>query len=489
MPITNNLIQIDGVALRPAPKFNLSYETFKSGDYIIGGLLKITINGEIYGSSDTDLLNKIKSLSAYSGTCRSVYIFCDESILVDGDGFIRSISFNPTDQPFFVTYSIDIELSTNNNVLTVQRDAAFSTLYGLTIPNDVNLKSYEESLSVVSDESLSNTAIYAGDSYTKAALKMNGQISIQAHHHMCDTFSSPDLIAKLYSIVNNRITNILSMNSYLSTTYPALDSYFNNGYTAINDTKKVTINKFDNKIDITFDIYLVTGSCHPKAIVDLTISENTDQTTGLSGWSVKGSIKGLSDGSTQSLDNNVTNTTRYSNAIAAYNDLENQTISREYNGFEIFGCLTAASLPANTCYQRISSQITENFQGGEINFDMAYGDIESCQIGGTTIDINIQEEYSTYKYVEHIIPGRGTALVQIGSNRTPFKATITASGKVNTCDSSLVASLEGCVRDRLETTITAKGYDGANYILAKESETTGKYTYKITRSYIECPSI
>lgn len=484
MPITNNLIKIDNVALRPAPKFNFTYETFKSGEYVIGGLLKISISGEIYGSSDADLVNKIKDLSAYSGTCRSIYISCDESVLVDGDGFVRSISFNPSDQPFFVTYSIEIEISTSNSTLAVQRDSDFSTLYGLTIPSDINLKSYDESLSIASDESLSNTAVYADGSYTKAALKINGQISIQAYHHMCDTFGSPDLISKLYSIVNNRITTILSMNNSLSSTYPALSSYFDGGYTAINDTKKVTINKFDHKIDVTFDILIITGDCHPKAIVDLTVSENTDQTTGLSGWSVKGSIKGLADASSQALDNNAVNTTRYDNAKAVYTDLENKTISREYNGFEIFGCLDAASLPDNTCYQRISAQITENFQGGEINFDMAYGDVESCQIGGTTIDINIQEEYSTYKHIEHIIPGRGTALVQIGSNRTPFKATITASGKVNSCDTTLVSSLEGCVRDRLEDTISSKGYN--SYILTKESETTGKYTYKITRSYIEC---
>lgn len=484
MPITNNLIKIDNVALRPAPKFNFTYEAFKSGEYVIGGLMKISISGELYGSSDADLVNKIKDLSAYSGTCRSVYISCDESLLVDGDGFVRSISFNPTDQPFFVTYSIEIEISTNNNTLAVQRDSGFSTLYGLTIPSDVNLKSYDESLSIASDESLSNTAIYAGDSYTKAALKINGQISIQAYHHMCDTFGSPDLISKLHSIVNSRLTTILSMNSSLSTAYPALSSYFDGAYTAINDTKKVTINKFDHKIDITFDIYLITGDCHPKAIVDLTISENTDQTTGLSAWSVKGSVKGLADASSQALDNNVINKTRYDNAKAVYEDLEHKTASSEYYGFEILGCLSAASLPDNTCYQRISSQITENFQGGEINFDMAYGDVESCQIGGTTIDINIQEEYSTYKHIEHIIPGRGTALVQIGANRTPFKATITASGKVNSCDSTLVSSLEGCVRARLEDTISSKGYN--SYILAKESETTGKYTYKITRSYIEC---
>ena len=68
MPITNNLIKINNIALRPAPKFNLTYETFKSGEYIIGGVLKVSVNGEIYASSINDLNSKISALSAYSGT-------------------------------------------------------------------------------------------------------------------------------------------------------------------------------------------------------------------------------------------------------------------------------------------------------------------------------------------------------------------------------------------------------------------------------------
>jgi hypothetical protein len=301
---------------------------------------------------------------------------------------------------------------------------------------------------------------------------------------MCDVFSAPDLTNKLYTIINSRIQKLLSLDPSLSAAYPVLDLYTGGGYTALNDNKNISISNFDNKIDFKFDLFIVTGTCHPKGIVDLVITETTDQITALSSWSIKGSIKGLSDATTTPVNNRVISNTRLSNARDIYNDLENKRSLAEYEQFEIFGCVNSASLPSNTCYQRVSAQITENFNGGQIDFDMSYGDVETCQIGGSNIDINIQEEYPTNKYVEHIIPGRGTALVQIGSNLSPFKATITASGKLNSCDTNLINALISCVNGRFLDIINFKGYN--NYILAKETKTIGKYSYKISRSYIEC---
>lgn len=472
------------MSLRPSPKFNITYEAFKSGEYIIGGVVKVSITGEIYGSSSLDLTSKIQNISTYSGTCRPLRISCNGSELINGQAFIKSVSFNPADQPFLVNYTIEAELSSNKSAPAIKKDTAFEDLYNIAIPTEINLKSYEESLAFASDESMANTAIYSGDSYTKASLKINGNISIQAYHHMCD--SGLDIIDMLYDIVNSRISNMLSLDTSLSTAYPSLSTYTDGNYSAINDTKNITINKFDNKIDVSFDIYVIGGVCHPKSIVDLTISENTDQTTGLSTWGVRGSIRGLADPSTSLLDNNVQSSTKLENARLTYNDLRNQTSSPEYLHKVITGCGSAASPPSDICYQRISSQITENLNGGQIDFDMSYGDVESCQIGGTTIDINIQEELPTNKYIEHIIPGRGEALIQIGANLTPFKATVTASGKLNTCDTSKIGTLISCVNAALSRAANNNNYN--SYILAKESKTIGKYSYKVTRNYIECPS-
>ena len=473
MPITNNIVTIGGQALRPAPNFSISYETFKSGEYIIGGLMKITLNGSLYGTSQSDLDTKAKDISSYSATCDSVNISCGTETLASGQGYIKSVSINPTDQPFVVSYSMEIELP------SVKRDAAFNSLYDMSISDNINLSKYEESLTLNGDEDLANNFFYVDQRYSEAALKLSGSISIQAYHHACQNFS-PDLTNQLHAIAINRLNAILALNSSLSSAHPVLSGYTNSGFSAIHDTKNITINKISNQVDVKFDIYIIKGTCHPTAMTNISITETVDQTTGLSSISVKGSVKGLT-----SLNADVIGNSKFLNATQTYNDLENKFPSMLYHGDDILGCLSAASAPDSVCYQRISSQITEDFQNGQIDFNLSYGDLESCELGGgTTIDININEDYPALHHVEHIIPGRGVALVQIGGSQTAYKVTITASGKLNSCDTTKLSNLISCVNNRLNAIINDRGY--YNGILAKEDITTGKYSYKISRSYIEC---
>ncbi len=148
------------------------------------------------------------------------------------------------------------------------------------------------------------------------------------------------------------------------------------------------------------------------------------------------------------------------------------------------GCDNGASPPNNICWQRVSSQLQENFHTGNISFDLAYGDVEFCEIGGATVDISISEDHPTFKHVEHVIPGRGVALVQIGSNRTPFKVSVTGEGKLNSCDTTKLNELINIVRNRFFNTINDNGYN--SNVLQTENITVGKYSYKIVRNYIGC---
>lgn len=483
MPITNNFIQIDDQSLRPVPKFSITYETFRSGEYVIGGILKLTLTGEIYGSSASDLSTKIRNLSAYSGTCKDIYISCDSEILINDIGFIKNVTINPTDQPFMVNYTLEIEISNKADSIHVKRDVSFGTLLNITIPEDINLKSYEETISIVGDDSMSNSGFYGGGIYTKSQLKLSGSISIQAHHHMCENNSS--IISDLYTVLENRFSAILSLSSSISTAYPSIASYCNGDYTAVHDNKNFSVNKIDNKLSVQFDMYLIPNlplNAYPTSVVDLTIAENTDQTTGFSNLSVRGSIRGLSNKTTSILDNKVLSSEKLSNARNAYSSIVDALENREYAQFIILGCYNGSLPPSDICYNRISSQITENLNGGEITFDLSYGDIQSCQIGGANIDVNITEDFPTYRYVEHIIPGIEYPIVQIGTSQTAMKISMTVSGKLNGCDTTKIPDLINCVDGRATLERNNRGYNG--YILQSQTKTLGKYSYKVVENYI-----
>jgi hypothetical protein len=483
MPIDNAFLLINNSAIRPAPSITMEYEKFMSGEYLIGGILKINLEGQIIGNNLNDLNNKIKNIVNYSGKCQTIKISCGATKLVDGIGFVGAVNVTPSDQPFMVNYTATIDVGINNGKKVIVPDERFLSLYDVNIPDNLILASYDESLSLSGDESLSNTGFY-GQSFTKASLKFSGSISIQAHNHMCSN-NTNSILDQLYSILNSRANRLLSLDSTLIDSYPLLQNYCNGSWEAIHDTKSLSINKLDHKIEWKFDLFIISGECHPKGIVSVNITESTDQTTGLSTFSAKGSIKGLNNRTSSVIDHNIMNNDKINNARQIYDDMAatGPYIGGAY-GYEIFGCFTAANLPPNTCYQRTSSQSTQSTNNGQIEFDFTYSDVESCQLGGNNIEISIDEEYPTQKYIEHIIPGRGSALVQISNSVSAYKVNITASGKLNSCDTTQMNNLVSCVYGQFLQTINSRGFN--QYLLIKEDITLGKYSYKITRSYIGC---
>lgn len=483
MPIENNIVLINGAALRPAPEISISNEKFTSGDYIIGGFLKVQLSGQLIGSSSSNLNSKINTITSYHSKCLPIVISCGGNTVVDGDGFFRNISISPSDQPFMVSYSIDIEVTRNFGSKSIKPDDQFTDLYDISIPDSLHLFSYEESLSLSTTDDLGKTGIF-GETFTKPSLKLTGSISVQTHNAMCSDTNSDTMLTQLYTLVESRAQKILGLNPALSATYPILGNYIDGTWSAIHDTKSLSINKLDNKIDWRFDMFIYKGSCNPKAIVTIEKTESTDQLTGLSSFSLKGTIKGLADSTSNAIDNKILSSDKLINAYNIYTEVVDGSWIGSYYGYKILGCKTAASLPGTTCYQRSSAQVTQNSNSGEISFNATYADVESCQMGGTQIDISITENRPALNYASFIVPNRGYPLVQISTSQTPLKIEVTASGKLNSCNTSLMGDLINCVQARLNDAIADNGYAG--YLLEQEEETIGKYTYSITRRYIAC---
>jgi len=482
MPIDNTFLLINNTPIRPAPSIKMEYSNFMSGEYIVGGVLKINLEGQIIGSSLNDLNNKIKNIVNYSGKCQTIKISCGNTKLVDGIGFINNVNIRPSDQPFMVSYSMDVEVAINFGNKVVVPDERFLALYGITIPSNLILSSYDESLALSGDESLANTGFY-GQTFTKASLKLSGSISIQSYNHMCSN-NTDTILDQIYTMINTRAQKILSLDSTLIQSYPLLQNYCNGSWQGIHDTKSLSINKLEHKVEWKFDLYIVTSECHPKGIVDVNITEATDQMTGLSSFTAKGSIKGLNNKTSSVIDHRIDTNDKLTNARSIYNDMaaSGPYVGGAY-GYKILGCFEAANLPPNACYQRTSSQSSQN-NNGQIDFNFTYSDIESCKLSGNSIEISIEEEYPTRKYVEHIIPGRGQALVQLSNSVSAYKVTITGSGKLNSCDNSQIGTLVDCVYGQFLQTINSRGFN--QYLLTKEEISLGKYSYRITRSYIGC---
>lgn len=482
MPITNNLVIINGTAIRPIPEFKIAYEKFESGHYVIGGIIVVQLSGKIIGSSIDDLNNKIKAISGYNAKCQTIKISCNDAVLIDGIGFVRNVNILSGDQPFVVNYSMDIAVQRNFGLSPIVPDQEFINIYELSIPNILNLMSYEESIDVNGDDNLANVASYGGGTVSKAYLKLSASLSMQAYGSSCLGNDNTDLI---YQVLKTRVEKIISLSSAVIKAYPVLSNYFGNGWVALNDTKSINIDQLNNKIDWKFDIYIVKGNCPQDALIDLNIVETTDQNTGLSAYNVRGNIRGLGTPTTSVLDNRVVGADKLNKARAALSYiLANGSVGGAFYNTFLIGCFNAAQKPSTACYQRSSAQTTESVNSAQINFDFKYEDVENCQLGGVNIDYSITEEEPTQKYVDFIVPGRVYPIIQISQSPSAYTASLTTTGRMNTCNINEIGTLKNCVLSSHNNMMLYKGFQ--NLILVKRELSQGKYSFKITDSYIGC---
>ena len=493
MPIPGvNIVQISGVALRPAPKFTIDTQPHMCGEYIIGGLIIVKISGELFGNDLSDLQTKIKAKTDLSGTCQSFKISCGDSTLFNiASALIKDVNITPTDQPFNANYSFSVIIDTIDSKSAIIPDKRFLDYYKITVPSGINLLSYDESLAV-SPDSIGQVAITASGTFKKFNLKVNGSIDIQAYGKPCDTTTTDDVLAALYTIINTRAVYFLSNNTaILKETYPFLEDYdIDDDWLTMADTKSLTIDPLTYKISWSFDLLLYKqeegSTCYSKAIVSINTTDTIDQMTYLSTFNIKGTINGLSDITVSSIDNKVLSSEKLNNARTAYDLLKTSPNVGDYYRSTISGCGPSGSLPPNFCYQITRSSITESLNTGEITFDLQYADAETCQLGGMTIDVTLSEDRPAYKHVEFIIPGRATSLVQVGFTLTPYKVTLTVSGKVNnTCNTSLASgALRTCVLAKYVEVKNLNNFQ--NLLELKYSESQGSYSFKVTDERIDC---
>jgi len=123
-PVIGASVIVGNKQLVPSPFVNLTLEKYKTGDKVIGGVLRLTLSGTAVGSSFNGVIDgegagtgikDILELGQVKG-CVCVKVAC-ESQLINGYGRIISVSANEGNQPTWVNiapYTIEIEIYSNS---------------------------------------------------------------------------------------------------------------------------------------------------------------------------------------------------------------------------------------------------------------------------------------------------------------------------------------------------------------------------------------
>lgn len=484
---------VNNKSLRPAPYITTSYEYNRSGEYIIGGLLILTLSGTIIGENIASEIAELSELQTITN-CVSVKVGCAGSTdFLDGSGRIRSVTINPSDQPYLASYSIQLALEYLDGKPAVQPDDEFlrQNCLSSTSSNIAFLQNYSESLSV-SGQGDVITSVDNTLRVSKSYIKASGKISVTSFaREICGV---PDYNGtnNSLSIIKERANSLLSMNSCVSNSPLSQFSSWNKWI----DTQSLTIDT-NGTVVWSFDMYMSKGNAQPQAWIDIT-TERTEYRAAFigSGLSAKapttkisGTIKGLSASTSGFLETN-SDSDRMTNAETAYNFLNNSIINGLWSTdvATITGGGSCTLDPCEvqeeqTCRQRISSNVRKSMVSGEISFSAEYGPINACKpVGVSSIELTVEDQMQAARYVEHIIPNGGSAsVIQIGD--TPRKVTITARGTLQGCDTNNMSIVRGCV---IQTIGAERGRYAGSWLLIDQKITDGLYAYSISETYLEC---
>lgn len=478
-------IFLNGTSLRPAPYVSTSYEYNKVGDHVIGGFLIVTLNGTLV---DKNIKNKIAEINAYqtNQNCINLKIGCSggEDFL-NGNGRIRSVDINQSDQPFTASYVMQIAIETINNQPVVDPDPEF--LRKNCLSQARFLLEYDENIEINGEV----TTIGLVDEelgVSKTYIKISGSINIASYNREVCGIPSYNGIKNSISILEERASALLQLTP-CDPNHP-LSNY--SGWSKWIDSKSLDINTGTGVVSWSFDMYISFGGCAPFAWIDINTDDKKDQIKNQRFRTINGTIRGLSTATTNLLDNKSCTQERYNNAELALNKLKpyltngnwSTTDFVDLSGF-IGNCTTLVQrCPSQQsfCFQRISSSLNKSPISGEITFSAEFNEINNCDPAGDgSIDLTVEESLPVYRHIEIPIPYSNKTIVQVVAD-TPHRATVSIRGNLKTCDTTKMANLILCVDQAWLNAIAP--YNGWWQLNNKRTE--GRYSYTKTTEFIKC---
>lgn len=481
---TTSPVILNNQPLIPAPYVSSDYEYVKSGQYVIGGILNIGLNGTIVGEDIVAQIQSINSLSANTN-CITLIVGCEgTSDFIEGAGKITSVSVNVSDEsPFTASYSINVALETVGGQPAVEADPEFLTKFGLN--NAQYLKQFDEEIGVDGDATVVGYVDQALQ-ISKSFIKASGRISIASSTTAICGNPSFNGMEQSINLLKQRFENLISFN-FIEPNHP-LSQYA--GWNKWLDTKTINIDD-SGTVSCSFEIYLNRGSCTPIAHIDVRTEDKLDHknSNGIPNRSASGSIKGLSKATVSLLEHKTNANERLANAYQAYNTIVGRIVAGSWPGsvVQLSGqegkCEeeTCPETPPNLYYQRLSSNVSVSKVAGEITFSAEFGPTSSCATNNFQIESTVEEEFPVVRYKEFIVPNIPRSIIQyIGD--TPARATVTVQGSLKNCDTTQKQNLIQCVKAQFN--ISAAPYLG--WIKTEEQITDSKFSYKMTASFIRC---
>ena len=332
------LVMINGSSLNPTPYVNVSVEKFMLGTAQIGGIWKISMNGQVVGNSFGDVTRGLRGILdlAKKGDCVEVIIECSGDF-IRGKGRVASSAALEGSWIQSGKYTIDVDLYENYANSVVQPNSSSM------IDGKYHLKSFTEDITfAITDDTFSSDGVpaissmpakvgcnqtsttgtallksYFGNQHAKATFS----IAAEGIYGGCPYSSglyglaaAEGVISKrLGSLANLRIEELVGVEhpTGLCSNLDAGSKYLPGGGLIHSDAynsgtpylsfRSVSINPLQGSISVNGEIiYRPSGLQYPGLFTTLTVEESVDAEGRT--VTVSGTVKALSKGA-QSYDN------------------------------------------------------------------------------------------------------------------------------------------------------------------------------------------
>ena len=484
VPSGGATVSVGGASLSPTPFVSLSKDQYKIGELVVGGVLRVSLNGTVVGQSFSEVSSGIKTVLdsvGEVGDCVNVVINCSGSSLVNGYGVVSGVSIEEGPDPTWVNiskYSIEIELYENNGTLVVKPN----TSAGDYVTNGEIIKDMSESLSLNVDNDSFHTDDAGGIKSGKAHAKYTFSINATGAAVGCkSSLSAKTGIEAAEEVCNRRISNIANGTVTTSLGTPsrvssALSSYHGgNQYMHI---RSLDADPIGGSLSVSGDIILrPSGHPYPNAFIDISVDSRTDATQIGRVVTISGNVEGLyahdftsliTNGSFHSMGGD-----RLSNAESVYNNITSSfpglaqqylegiiTDTTDCTDGGLLGICSDIITPEECNLRETNKNITRNFGQGTVSFSHEYSTAKNCSIpGAAKVETEVTRNYPTDVFAEFTIPFRGEAFIQDLQTKTKETLSINVNITVEDtgCNERDLETQSGCARSQATSILSAQG--------------------------------
>lgn len=539
-PGSGTVISFGGITFNPVPKVSMNIETYKTGAFVIGGIMNVTLEGVFHGDNFTatanELTSKITALASNHKCIDDITIKCGDTAIIDsGVGWIKSYSFPQGEQSNWyniIPYTMELAVATRaSGAKMVTPDPAIASRYAL---DDNYLRSLKEDVSISIDETALQTYSPSGSSsmdsnhrYSNDHIIVKYSIEAQGLETCNGCAAGSGVVGGIEAaknVIAHRHLNLQTLNDNLfacgSGLFPSGNYDFAKRY---NHTRDVSYSELDGSISVN-GTYIVrpTGVAHN---ILLTLDSNADSSieTGEKTITINGNIRGLventfsSDLFAESNQNKISTQTAAMNAAeshlyhlvnsdasgimdyvqgknnlikfnSAVGDSKNKLGYGDDNTGEDWAQDTNSwtGHDANE-FRLLQKTFKRNPVTSSIDFTLTYSNKNKHKIPyALWADINIEHELPARRLVEHVVPGRGYPLIQDIMCDTLDSYTITVNAQFEPTRN--IHKVIGAAAETILLLIneTANDLNASSWIRTQDSESIGnngsyRRTIKLTR--------